>query len=186
MNIILGLGNPGKKYHNTPHNTGFFLVDGLARTPRWKKEEKALTQSTTMGGFPVLLAKPTTYVNLSGKAARSLLFGYRLSLNKLVVIVDDANLNLGGIRIRQKGSDGGHNGLKSIIENCGSNFTRIRIGIGKCPLGIELSDFVLRKFNKEEASVLLHINSFFNELIQYGLEYGWTMAASKYNRTTNS
>jgi PTH1 family peptidyl-tRNA hydrolase len=186
MKILLGLGNPCRKYQNTPHNVGFYLIDSMAKFLKWRRDKRSLTQKITLGCFPVLLAKPTTYVNLSGEAVHALLSFYKIPLNDLIVVVDDANLNLGAIRIRPKGSDGGHKGLKSIIQHCGSDFARIRIGVGPCPPEMDLSYYVLKKLNKEQASVIDNIKSCFNELVIYGLEHGWKDAATKYNRTSHS
>jgi PTH1 family peptidyl-tRNA hydrolase len=186
MKIIVGLGNPGKKYDNTPHNVGFSLVDKLAESSVWKKDKKSLTQRTIISGMPVLLAKPTTYMNLSGDAVQALSSFYKIPVSDLVVVVDDASLNLGAIRIRIKGSHGGHNGLKSIIQHFGINFVRIKIGVGICPTGRDLSDHVLKRLNKNELVEITELGTFFAEIIEYGLKYGWEKAASKYNRSTIS
>ncbi|MFC1584882.1 aminoacyl-tRNA hydrolase [Fibrobacterota bacterium] len=183
MKIIVGLGNPGKKYQDTPHNVGFSLIDGLAVSSVWKRKGKSAIQQVNLDDFPVILAKPTTYMNLSGEAVRSLISYYKLAQEDLIVVVDDANLDLGIVRIRRRGSDGGHKGLQSIIQYCGTEFTRIRIGVGKCPIDMDLSDFVLRKLKRNDARVIRQIKGHFKEIITEGLRHGWEKAASKYNKS---
>jgi len=186
MNILLGLGNPGKQYVFTPHNVGYLFVESLAESAIWKKGKKNLFQKIIFNAKPILLAKPTTYMNLSGDAAQSLLSYYKLPLKQLIVIVDDVNLKLGSLRIREKGSDGGHNGLKNIIKHLGPEFIRIRVGIGYCPPEEDLSRFVLRKFNKDALLKIMNLCDQLPEIIDYGLKLGWQNAASKYNRSEGS
>ncbi len=182
MFLIMGIGNPGDKYKNTPHNIGFILLDSLSASSPWKKSKKSLIQTIQYGDTKVILAKPTTYVNLSGEAAVSLLNFFKIEITNFAVIVDDANLNIGAIRIRQSGSDGGHNGLKSIIQHCGDGFARIRIGIGRCPTGTNLSTHVLSNLSKEHKQIIQEIEAVFPELMENAINHGWEDTACKYNR----
>lgn len=155
MFIIAGLGNPGKRYENTRHNVGFDAIDELVdryRIPGSGISHKAMVGKGIMEGQKVLLAKPLTYMNLSGEAIRGLVDYYKIDPEtELLVIYDDISLEPGNIRIRKKGSAGGHNGIKSIIAQLGTqNFQRIRIGVGEKPKNWDLADYVLGTFGKED------------------------------------
>lgn len=155
MFIIVGLGNPGKKYENTRHNVGFDAVDELIDQygiPSSGVNHKALYGKGMMEGQKVLLAKPLTYMNLSGESVRALVDYYKVDPeSELLVIYDDISLDPGKIRIRKKGSAGGHNGIKSIIAHLGtSNFQRIRIGVGEKPKNWDLADYVLGTFSSDD------------------------------------
>ena len=155
MFIIAGLGNPGKRYENTRHNVGFDAIDELVdryRIPGSGVSHKAMVGKGIMEGQKVLLAKPLTYMNLSGEAIRGLVDYYKIDPEtELLVIYDDISLEPGNIRIRKKGSAGGHNGIKSIIAQLGTqNFQRIRIGVGENPKNWDLADYVLGTFGKED------------------------------------
>jgi len=156
--VIAGLGNPGRKYENTRHNVGFMTVDRLSEKFGIKVDRlrhKALTGEGMINGVRVLLAKPQTFMNLSGESIRDIVEYYRLPVGNLIVIYDDTDLPAGTIRIRPKGSSGTHNGMKSVIYHLQSDeFPRIRIGIGKAPEGWDLADFVLGKFTTDEAAVV--------------------------------
>ncbi len=164
--IIVGLGNPGKDYEITRHNTGFMALDLISdkigvHIDRLKF--KALTACGEIGGHMVLLMKPQTFMNLSGEAVFSAMDFYKIPLEKVIVIFDDTTLDVGKMRIRKKGSAGGHNGIKSIISCCGGdNFPRIKIGIGKKPDGWDLADWVLGKYSDEDLKTLstMYENSF--------------------------
>lgn len=164
--IIVGLGNPGKDYEITRHNTGFMALDLISdkigvHIDRLKF--KALTACGEIGGHRVLLMKPQTFMNLSGEAVFSAMDFYKIPLEKVIVIFDDTTLDVGKMRIRKKGSAGGHNGIKSIISCCGGdNFPRIKIGIGKKPDGWDLADWVLGKYSDEDLKTLstMYENSF--------------------------
>lgn len=134
MKIIVGLGNPGRKYRGTPHNLGFEVVDGLARrlggSFAFKSREQAEVAEAVHGGEALILARPSTYMNLSGQAVRELMRNRPVELGDLLIIDDDVNLPMGRLRIRSGGSHGGHNGLRSVIECLGSEaFARLRIGV---------------------------------------------------------
>lgn len=153
--IIAGLGNPGMQYDNTRHNAGFFAVDLLAS--QYDTEIKRLrfkgdTAETNIDGVRCLLLKPMTYMNNSGESIVQALEFYKIDVTKLIVICDDISLDCGKIRIRRKGSHGGHNGLRSIIDLTGrDDFQRIKLGVGKKPYpDYDLAKWVLGKFSKED------------------------------------
>ena len=155
MYIIVGLGNPGKKFDGTKHNMGFDVIDYLAdeyRIPCSGVSQKAMYGKGIIGGQKVLLAKPMTYMNLSGESVAALVNYYKIDPEQeLVVIYDDISLEPGAVRIRKKGSAGGHNGMKNIITHLGTDhFKRIRIGVGEKPKEWDLADYVLAPFGREE------------------------------------
>lgn len=154
MKCIVGLGNPGKKYEQTRHNVGFMVIDELASRHHFslsKKKFNGLYAMETIQGEKVILLAPQTYMNLSGEAVRPLMEYYNLELEDIIVIYDDLDLPTGKIRLRQKGGHGGHNGLRSIIDNLGSkDFKRVRIGIGRPEGRVPVIDYVLGKFSREE------------------------------------
>jgi PTH1 family peptidyl-tRNA hydrolase len=155
--IVLGLGNPGAEYAHTRHNIGFDVVDILASRHRIRlnlSRDHARYGVGKIADVPVLLAKPMTYMNRSGEAARALLQRYTRDTSHLLVVVDDVALPLGRIRIRPSGSDGGHNGLESIIQCVGTQaFPRVRVGIGSPPPG-QMVEYVLSRFAPPEQPVI--------------------------------
>jgi PTH1 family peptidyl-tRNA hydrolase len=181
MHILLGIGNPGNSYTETPHNVGFHLLDALSSSG-WKKQGKAHIQKCVIRQSSYIFVKPTTYVNLSGEAALASMSYYKIPPENLIVVVDDVNLPFGAIRIRKDGSAGGHNGLKSIIKHCGQSFPRIRIGIGHCPPEWELSNWVLRKMNAQEVDDIHSIADILPSILETGTSEGWEAAAGKFNR----
>ena len=162
MFVIVGLGNPGKKYENTRHNAGFVAIDALADKygiSIREKKHKALCGTGVIEGNKVLLIKPETYMNLSGESVRSVMDFYKIDPEEdMLVIFDDISLAPGNIRIRKKGSAGGHNGIKSIIAHTGTqNFMRIKVGVGEKPAGWDLADYVLGHFTEEDNAKLKEI-----------------------------
>jgi PTH1 family peptidyl-tRNA hydrolase len=155
LTIIVGLGNPGRKYESTRHNVGFMTVDLIAQKFGIKVnrlKHRALTGEGRIDGERVLLAKPQTFMNLSGESVREIVEYYKVPVENLIVIYDDADLQAGVLRIRPKGSSGTHNGMKSVIYHLRSDsFPRIRIGIGRAPEGWDLADYVLGEFGGNEA-----------------------------------
>lgn len=155
VHLIVGLGNPTAKYENTRHNAGFHVIDAIAEkyniTVNMRKG-RAFVGSGVIGGEKVLLAKPQTYMNLSGESVRSLVDFYKLDPEEeLTVIFDDISLAPGNLRIRRKGSAGGHNGVKSIIACLGTDgFSRIKMGVGAKPADWDLADYVLSRFSAGE------------------------------------
>ena len=157
--LIVGLGNPGEKYENTRHNVGFQVIDELAERqgkPVQRLKFKALTGLLTIGGEKALVMKPVTYMNLSGEAVRPAADFYKLPPERILVISDDVALAAGRLRIRAKGSAGGHNGLKSIIQHLGTDqFPRVRVGVGEKPHpDYDMADWVLGKFQGEDKKVI--------------------------------
>ncbi len=153
--LIVGLGNPDSKYQNTRHNAGFLAVDRIAEKVGVSVDRlkyKALTGTATIEGKRVLLMKPQTYMNNSGEAVQEAMSFYKIPMEKVLVIYDDISLDVGKMRIRRKGSDGGHNGIKSIIQLCGSDtFPRVKVGVGKKPHpAYDLADWVLSRFTEQE------------------------------------
>lgn len=175
MYLIVGLGNPGSQYENTRHNAGFSAVNQLADpSANWKTEHHALTQKIKIGSEEIILAKPQTFMNCSGDAVLPLLSWYKIPINHLIVFVDDVQLDCGRIRIRAKGSHGGQNGLRHIIEKVGDSFLRVRFGVGKCPAQWDLADWVLSRFSKEDSevfqSVLKHVFPLITLLFSKGID----------------
>lgn len=156
--IIAGLGNPGKDYEHTRHNTGFLAMEKLAAECKVKIDKlkfKSYTALAELSGHRVFLMKPCTFMNLSGEAVTAAMEFYKIPIEHVIVIFDDTTLPVGKMRIRKKGSDGGHNGIKNIIYLSSSNeFPRIKIGIGQKPEGWELADWVLSRFSEEELKAL--------------------------------
>ena len=155
MFLIVGLGNPGRQYEHTRHNAGFDVMDALAEKYNISISEsghKALFGKGMIGGQKVILAKPQTFMNLSGESVAELLHYYKIDPEEeLIIIYDDIALAPGKLRVRAKGSAGGHNGIKNIIANLGSSvFPRIKVGVGEKPKGYDLADYVLGKFSKED------------------------------------
>lgn len=158
MYIIVGLGNPGDKYAATRHNIGFDAITRISddyNIPLDFKKHKALCGKGYIEGKKVILAQPQTYMNLSGESVRELADYYKAAADELVIIYDDISLDVGQLRIRGRGSAGGHNGIKSIIQHLGTQeFPRIKIGVGDKPRGWDLADYVLGRFpNGEEEQV---------------------------------
>lgn len=157
--IIVGLGNPGGKYENTRHNAGFMTVDKLAGSGGVQIKKirfKSLTEIMTVEGVPCLLMKPTTFMNNSGEAVVEAMNFYKIPAERVIICYDDISLEPSHIRIRRKGSDGGHNGMKSIIYLTGfDTFPRIKLGVGAKPhKDYNLADWVLSRFTKEEAALM--------------------------------
>lgn len=153
--LIVGLGNIGKEYENTNHNMGFMVVDSVCKelcVSCTKKQCDSLIAETNVAGNKVILAKPTTYMNASGVAVKSLVKKYGIDIkNDLLIINDDIDLSPGKIRVRKQGSAGTHNGLRSIVSLLQTTeFPRVRIGVGKPPEYVDLVDFVLAKFHDKE------------------------------------
>ena len=182
MKVIAGLGNPGSKYDNTPHNIGFYIVDLLAEklNAGWTKSSnfRACTAKTTFNGIQLLLVKPQTFMNLSGTSISLILRYFRCKPGDFTVILDDADLPLGRLRIRGKGGAGGHRGLTSIIESLGTDdFARVRVGIGREIKG-NLVNHVLSKFGKESEDVV-------GEAVQTAVEATMCLIENDLNESMN-
>ena len=158
MYIIVGLGNPSKQYEGTRHNAGFMTLDVLAdryNIDISEKKHKALCGKGVIEGNKVVLLKPQTFMNLSGESVRAAADFYKVAPEQIIVIYDDISLEPGQLRVRKKGSAGGHNGMKNIIAHLGTqDFPRIRVGVGEKPAGMDLADYVLGRFSKGERELL--------------------------------
>ena len=154
MKIIVGLGNPGVHYQWSRHNVGFQVVDRLSERqciPMCSRRFKALYGTGWINSEDVVLVKPITFMNLSGEAVRKTAAAFCVGREDLIVIHDDLDLALGRLRVRRKGGDGGHQGVRSIIEAMGSNaFLRLKVGIGRPPKGVEPADYVLSPFGEDD------------------------------------
>lgn len=159
MKLLAGLGNPGPQYRDTRHNAGFLVVDALASRWRvegqWREQQQALTVKTVVAGTPVLLVKPMTFMNLSGQAVAGLAGFFKIAPEDVLVIVDEVALPIGRLRARPDGSAGGHNGLKSVAQQLGTQaFPRLRIGVGRGNGRRDLADHVLGRFEPDEREIV--------------------------------
>ena len=155
MFLIVGLGNPEKKYNNTYHNIGFMALDFLAQKLGFefnKKQCKAITAEGFYNGEKLVLAKPQTYMNLSGQSVLAFKAKHKIPNNKILVVVDDCDLPLGSYRFKMGGSGGTHNGMRNIVFSVGSDFPRMRIGIGKPE--VDIKDYVLSEISKDNKEII--------------------------------
>jgi len=182
----VGLGNPGYEYHLTPHNLGFMAIDRLAEEcgkELARHEAQALTVSTELAGERVVLAKPQTYMNLSGLAVARLLHNYELAPQDLLVLVDEIELPLGLLRIRPRGSAGGHNGLKSIIGALdATDFTRLRMGVRPERLMEDYVSYLLRPFRPPEKGLVAEMIELATQAVRVILSEGVQKAMNRFNR----
>ena len=185
VTLIVGLGNPGRKYAGTRHNVGFDAVTALSdafNIPLKTKEWKGISGRGTIAGQKVILVQPQTFMNASGECVRAYMDFYKIPAERLLVICDDISLEPGNVRLRVKGSAGGHNGLKSIIEHIGTSvFPRLRLGVGEKPFGWDLADHVLARFPKEQEPVMRDVMARVVEEIPVYVTEGPEAAMSKYN-----
>ena len=185
MKLIVGLGNPSQKYEGTRHNVGFTVIDVLAEEYHItvnSNHYKALCGKGWIAGESVLLAKPLTYMNLSGESVRPLADYYKVEPEDILIIYDDISLEPGKIRVRAKGSAGGHNGMKSIIQHLGTEaFPRVRLGIGEKPAQMDLADYVLGHFNKEEQALMKEAAQTAVEAVTCYIEHGIAETMNRYN-----
>ena len=187
MYIIAGLGNPGKEYENTRHNIGFDVIDRLAEEENiavMESKHKALIGKGYVAGQKVILAKPQTFMNLSGESIREIVDYYKVDdTTELIVISDDISLDVGQIRIRKKGSAGGHNGIKNIIANLGTDrFMRVKVGVGEKPKNWDLADYVLSPFTKDERPLVNLAIEHAAKAIEQMLNGDVDAAMNEYNR----
>ena len=186
MFIIAGLGNPGREYENTRHNIGFHVIDEIAKKYQitmLERKHKAIVGKGYIDGEKVVLVKPLTYMNLSGESIREFINYYKMDPEtELIVIYDDIDLEPGQIRIRKKGSAGGHNGMKSIISQIGTqNFYRIKVGVGAKPAGWDLADYVLGRFSTKEREEVDRAIEEAADAVEVILTEGIDAAMNKYN-----
>lgn len=185
MYYIVGLGNPGIQYENTRHNAGFITIDYLARKYSIdvrKIKFKSLIGQGVISGHKVILVKPQTYMNNSGEAIREIYKYFDFEHDKLIVIYDDIDIDFGSIRIRKKGSAGTHNGMKSIIYNLEfDDFPRIKVAVGKKPSYMDLANFVLSGFSKQEVKIIEEEVKLASDAIEMILEEGIEKTMSMFN-----
>lgn len=186
MYIIVGLGNPGREYVNTRHNIGFQVLEKLAEQEGisvLEKKHKAVIGRGIVAGQKCILARPLTYMNLSGESVREMVDYYKADETaELIIVSDDISLDVGQIRIRKKGSAGGHNGLKSIIAHLGhDSFIRIKMGVGGKPEGWDLADYVLGRVSQKEREVLDEAAGRAADAIRMILTQGADAAMNRYN-----
>lgn len=185
MYIIVGLGNPTKEYENTRHNVGFKVIDRLAKEYNIDVSHaahKALCGKGIINGEKIILAKPLTYMNLSGDSVRELALYYKVEPENIIVIFDDISLEVGRLRLRNKGSAGGHNGIKSIIARLSSEaFKRVRVGIGDKPKGSDLANYVLGNFRGDDVAKMDEAYDKAVEAITSIIGEGIDAAMNKYN-----
>lgn len=189
MYVVVGLGNPGKDYTNTRHNIGFNTVDLIARRNNInlnKIKFQSIYGEGNISGEKVLLVKPQTYMNNSGITVRDISKYYKVSIENIIVVVDDIDIDFSSVKIRAKGSAGSHNGLKSIISYMqGEDFPRVKVGIGKKHVNQDLADFVLSRFSRDEQ---IDIDISFTtaaEAVESIIKDGIDTAMNKYNIKTN-
>lgn len=185
MYVVVGLGNPGKKYDITRHNIGFEVIDELARTNNVKMSKvkfKSLIGEGQINGEKVILLKPQTFMNLSGQAVQEIMAFYQLEMSRLIVAYDDIDLDVGKLRIRKKGSGGTHNGMRNILLLMkDENFPRIRIGVGR-PVGQQpLADYVLGKFPKNDQKLMVPIVQDSVSAIELMIKEDVDAAMNRYN-----
>jgi peptidyl-tRNA hydrolase, PTH1 family len=185
MRIIVGLGNPGPEYEQTPHNMGFLAIDALAARSSirvTRPEAKSLVGRGEIAGQQVVLAKPQTMMNLSGLAVRQLLEKYEGDPENAIVLVDDVDLPWGMLRIKERGSAGTHNGMKSVVQAIGTEFVRIRLGVGPEKVWGELRDYVLRPMNRSERETAEQTIADAVEAVEMILADGPGKAMARFNR----
>ena len=185
--VIAGLGNPGLKYRNTRHNIGFSIVDSFAEIfgAKWKTENRfqAKAASVVFNGHKLLLIKPQTFMNDSGRSLNAILSYKKLRSPSLLVVYDDINLEFGRAKLSESGSSGGHNGIDDILSRIGSNFLRYRIGIGSKPhKEMSLSDYVLSKFPLDEQTILANRTPTYLEHLQLIIDKGPVLAMNFINQ----
>lgn len=183
---IIGLGNPGFEYSKTRHNIGFMIVDYLQNNfnfPKWRKEASYYLSFSELLNKKIYLIKPQTYMNLSGIGVREFILNYSFESKDLLIVHDDLDLELGRIRIKYNGKDGGHKGIKSIIDEINSkDFYRLRIGIGRPKSKEDIVEYVLSNFEDEERKIIDKIIKLTPEIVKVILEEGWEKAQNLFNR----
>lgn len=186
MFIIVGLGNPTSQYEGTRHNIGFDCISTIAAKYNIAMDfvkHKAVCGTGYIEGQKVILAKPQTYMNLSGESVQQLLHYYKVDPEDLIVIYDDISLDVGHLRLRKKGSAGGHNGIKNIIQMLGTDvFPRIKVGVGNKPQGWDLADYVLGKFSKEDQEELKITKEHVADAVETILTKDMDAAMNVYNK----
>lgn len=188
--LIVGLGNPGRNYAQTRHNVGFMVIDELAQRhnlTNFTSERKALTSNGRIKGQSIILAKPQTYMNLSGESVRALMDYYKVDVDNIIVIYDDIDLSPGTLRLRNTGGHGGQNGVRNIILHVGTKeFARVRFGIGRPPGKMQAKDYVLQKFQGDDEITAKQVMEAAANAVELWLEEGIGLAMSRYNGNINN
>lgn len=183
--LIVGLGNPGRKYENTRHNFGYWVIDELGHRhgiSGGKSERKAITAEGMIGGRRVLLAKPQTYMNLSGEAVRALMDFYKIEPERFIVVHDDLDLPLGTLRLRPTGGAGGQRGIRNIIMHLGTqDFNRVRLGIGRPPGRMDASAYVLQPFFGDDVITARLVTERAASAVESWLADGMELAMTRFN-----
>jgi peptidyl-tRNA hydrolase, PTH1 family len=185
MRLIVGLGNPGREYEHTPHNLGFLALDAIAERAGiriTRREAKSLVGRGELDGQPVALAKPQTMMNLSGVAVRMLLEKYGCDPAAMIVLVDEADLPWGRLRIRERGSAGTHNGMKSVVEAVGTEFIRIRLGVGPEKVWGDRRDYVLHPMGRADRERAAQMATEASDAVELILTQGVSQAMTRFNR----
>ena len=185
MYIIAGLGNPTREYEKTRHNVGFEVIDVLADmlgTTVEEKKFKGCYGRGIIGGEKVLLLKPQTFMNLSGESIRAASDFYKVDPEHIIIIYDDISLDVGQLRIRKKGSAGGHNGIKNIIAHLGTQeFPRIKVGVGDKPKKMDLADYVMSRFSKEDRAAMEDAFKAAAKAVEVMITEGMDIAMNQFN-----
>ncbi len=186
MYIIIGLGNPTREYEATRHNIGFDIITRISddyHIPLDFKKHKAICGKGFIEGEKVVLAKPQTYMNLSGESVRELVDFYKVTPQEIIVIYDDISLEVGQLRLRKQGSAGGHNGIKSILNHLGTQeFPRIKVGVGDKPKGWDLADYVLSRFSEDDQPIIRDSMKKASEAVKTIIKDGMESAMNLYNK----
>lgn len=185
MFLLVGLGNPGIRYQLTRHNIGFLAIDALAehlRQPLNSEKFKAFISKSRFANQDLYLAKPQTYMNLSGESVQALLAYYKIELENLLVVHDDIDQPFGQIKLQKNRGHGGHNGIRNIHEKLGSNYARLKLGVGRPPIPqMDVADYVLQNFSKEEQAQLSEFAGRAVDAILDFVELGFERAQNKHN-----
>jgi len=182
--LIVGLGNPGRRHAFNRHNVGFMAVDRLAARDGIelkRVQSKGIVGVGRLAGLPVILAKPQTFMNLSGESVGALAAYYRIPLVRMLVIYDELDIPFGTIRLREKGSAGGHNGMRSILQHMGGEFPRLRLGIGRPPGRMDPAAFVLQDFGRDELPLVSEMLNVAVEAVESFVRDGINLTMSRYN-----
>ncbi len=189
MYIIVGLGNPGKQYEHTRHNVGFEVIDRLAEKNdilMTERKHRAFCGKGLIGGQKVMLLKPQTFMNLSGESVKSAVDFYQIGTDELIVVYDDVSLSPGQLRIRRAGSAGGHNGIKNIIAQLGTQeFPRVKVGVGEKPERMDLADYVLSHFSKGEWEMMEEAFKEAADAVEVMIADGVDAAMNRFNAKKN-
>jgi peptidyl-tRNA hydrolase, PTH1 family len=184
VRLIVGLGNPGREYEETPHNMGFWALDRLATRASIsvrRREGKSLVGRGELGGHAAILAKPQTFMNLSGVGVRMLIEKYDCDPAEMIVLVDEVDLPWGRLRIRERGSAGTHNGMRSVVQAVGTEFIRVRMGVGPEKVWGELRDYVLRPMDPDERQIADEMAGDAADAVELILTEGVSKAMSRFN-----